>query len=166
MAKCAYCGTTVLLGGKKVEDFTFCNEKCLSNGQIVMVAGSVPNDLVASQALAIHSGPCPVCKERRGPVDVYTSHKIASFILMTSWSSTPRISCRPCGVKAQFSALVYSLFVGWWGLPWGLIMTPVQVVRNFYALLHGETSANPTPQLEQLVRMNIALQALSSNEQA
>lgn len=166
MAKCAYCGSTVLFGGKKVESLTFCNDTCLSKGRVALVAGQVPDDLVATQARAIHSGPCPVCGEKRGPVDVHTSHKVTSFILMTSWSSTPRISCRSCGVKSQFDALVYSLFLGWWGLPWGILMTPVQIVKNIVALLHSETSVNPTPQLEQLIRNSIASQALETNEQA
>ena len=166
MAKCAYCGTTVLFGGKKIEDITFCNDTCLSKGKIALVARQVPDEVVTNEARVIHSGPCPVCGEKRGPVDVHTSHKVTSFILMTSWSSTPRISCRSCGVKSQLSALFYSLFLGWWGFPWGIIMTPVQVVKNIAALLHSETSVNPTPKLEQLVRMGIASQALEANKGA
>ena len=165
MAKCTYCGSTILFGGTKVEGMTFCNDTCLSRGRVALVGGQVPDDLVATEARTIHSGPCPVCGERRGPVDVHTSHKIASFILMTSWSSNPRISCRSCGVKSQLGALFYSLFLGWWGIPWGIIMTPVQVIKNIIALLHSETSVNPTPRLEQLVRMGIASQALEAREQ-
>lgn len=160
MAKCAYCGTTVLFGGKKAEGLTFCNNKCLSEGQVVLVAKQVPSDLVSEQARAVHSGPCPVCGEKRGPVDVHTSHKVASFVLMTSWSSTPRVSCSSCGTKAKLGALTYSLLLGWWGLPWGVIMTPVQVLKNLISLVRSETSTTPSGQLEQFVRNSIASQAL------
>jgi hypothetical protein len=165
MAKCAYCGTTILFGGKKIEDLTFCSDKCLANGQVALVAKQVPDDLVASQARTIHAGPCPVCSQRRGPVDVHTSHKVTSFILMTQWSSNPRVSCRSCGVKAQAVGLLHSLFLGWWGFPWGILMTPVQIIKNLAGMLRNETSMNPSGQLEQLVRMNIAANALEAHRQ-
>lgn len=166
MAKCAYCGTTVLFGGKKVEDLTFCNDKCLENGQVALIAKQVPDDLVATQARAVYSGPCPVCGQKRGPVDVHTSHKVASFLVMTSWSSTPRISCNACGTRAQAGALAYSMLLGWWGVPWGIIMTPVQIVKNLVAILRSDTSANPSTQLEQLVRNGIAAQVYEENSMA
>lgn len=166
MAKCAYCGTTILLGGKKIEDLRFCNNKCLSQGQVALVADQVPGEVVTAQAREIHAGACPVCNERNGPVDVHTSYKIVSFILMSSWSSNPRVSCGTCAKKAQFGGLLYSFFLGWWGIPWGIIMTPVQVVRNLVALFRSEDSLTPSEQLENLVRLNIATQALESQSQA
>jgi DNA-directed RNA polymerase subunit RPC12/RpoP len=165
MARCAYCGTTILFGGKAVEGLRFCNDKCLSNGQAALVARRVPDDVVATQARSVHAGACPVCGRKRGPVDVHTSHKISSFIFMTSWSSTPRISCTTCGKKAQLGALVHSLLLGWWGVPWGLLLTPVQVVKNLIGLLRSETSTKPSEQLKQLIRMGIASQTLAAGRQ-
>jgi ribosomal protein L24E len=92
MAKCAYCGSTILFGGKQASALRFCNDKCLGKGQIVLIAGSVPDDVVKTQARSVHAGPCPICNEQRGPVDAYTSHKIISFLVMTQFSSTPRIA--------------------------------------------------------------------------
>lgn len=164
MAKCAYCGTTILFGGRKAEDLRFCNDKCLASGQVLLVAGQVPETLVGSQAREIFSGPCPVCNQKQGPVDVHASHKIMSFLIMTSWSSNPRVSCNRCGTKAQLGALVYSILLGWWGIPWGILMTPVQIGKNIIALLKTDTSTEPSDQLRQIVRMSIASQALESNE--
>lgn len=166
MAKCAYCSRTILFGGKKANGLSFCNNRCLSNGQITLVADQVPDDFVFTQTREIHSGPCPVCGKNQGPVDVHTSHKVASFLVMTSWSSTPRVSCKPCGTKAKLGATVYSLLLGWWGFPWGIIMTPVQVLKNLGALFQTETYMTPSAQLVQLVRVNIAAQALETNELA
>jgi hypothetical protein len=165
MAKCANCGTTILFGGKKIDDLRFCNNKCLANGQVVLVAAQIPDDVVAAQAREIHAGACPVCEKNRGPVDVHTSHKIISFLIMSSWSSTPRISCNSCGTKAQLGGLFYSLILGWWGIPWGIIMTPVQVVKNIGGLLSSEQSLTPSEQLEHLVRMGIATHSLEASQQ-
>lgn len=166
MAKCAACGTTVLFGGKKLDGLRFCNNKCLSKGQLAIAADQIPDELVATQAREIHAGACPVCQENRGPVDVHTSHKVASFLVMTWSSSTPRVSCGACGTKAKLGALVYSLLLGWWGIPWGLIMTPVQISKNVAALLRSDESLNPSVELEQLVRANIASQHVNANQQA
>ena len=166
MATCAHCGKTILFGGKKLEDRRFCSKACLSHGHVAVLAEQIPDDVVAAQAREIHAGACPVCNEQRGPVDVHTSHKIISFILMSSWSSNPRVSCGSCAKKAQFGGLLYSFFLGWWGIPWGIIMTPVQVVKNLAALFRSEESLTPSEQLQQLVRMNIANQVIESQPQA
>jgi len=160
MAKCAYCGTTVLFGGKKTDGFTFCNATCLAKGQVMLVAKQVPDEAVSRAAQTIYSGPCPVCKGQSGPIDVHTSHTVTSFILMTSWSSSPRVSCKSCGVKSQLGAMAHSLFLGWWGFPWGILITPVQVVKNVIGMARRGESHAPSTELERMVRLNIASQAL------
>ena len=159
MSKCSACGKTILFGGKKADEFVFCSDKCRARGQLLVIAKQVPKDMVSTHARAIFSGACPVCKQQRGPVDVHVAHKIASFLVMTSWSSKPGVSCRTCGLKSQVGATAYSLLLGWWGFPWGLIMTPVQVVKNMAAILHNEQHLSPSPELERLVRLQIAANA-------
>src|SRR5262252_5849998 len=148
MAKCAFCGTTILFGGKKEGTLSFCNDKCHAKGRVLLVANQVPDDLVKRQAREIFSGLCPVCKQRRGPVDVHTAHKVWSFILMTQWESQPRVSCRPCGLKRQLFATASSLLVGWWGIPWGLLVTPIQVFKNLWAIARYDESTQPSANLE------------------
>jgi hypothetical protein len=161
MAKCSFCGSTVLFGGKKEGDFRFCNEKCRQKGRVLLTARQVPDDIVKEHAREIHTGVCPKCKERRGLVDVYTSHKVWSLILVTSWSSVPQVSCRSCGVKAMLSGTLSSLLLGWWGVPWGVFITPVQIAKNLWGLAHSDESADPSGKLEQIVRINIANQVLA-----
>ena len=161
MGKCDYCGATILFGGVKDGNYRFCNDKCHQRGYVVTVAGQIPDEVVRKAALEIHSGFCPRCGGR-GPVDVHMIHKIWSAFLMTSWSSTPQISCRSCGVKGILGGTAFSFFLGWWGVPWGFIMTPVQVSRNVYGLLKGnEHVSRPSEQLEKLVRMDIAVRGLN-----
>lgn len=164
MAKCSYCGTTILFGGKRVQDFVFCNDQCLGNGQALIVSRDIPDDLVLEQTRRVHSGACPVCGASGGPVDVHTAHKVTSFLVMTSWSSQPRVSCRSCGTKAQLAAAAHSLFLGWWGFPWGLMLTPVQVARNLMGLMRSDDPLHPSPELENIVRLSIANHAIAASQ--
>jgi hypothetical protein len=165
MAKCSYCGTTILFGGKREGDLRFCNEECRQKGRVLLVANRISDDVIKGHAWQIHQGPCPKCGQQRGPVDVYTSHKVWSMILMTSWSSVPQISCRRCGVKAMLWGATSSLFIGWWGIPWGILMTPVQVGRNIWGALKAGESATPSSSLEQMVRVHLASRALAETSQ-
>lgn len=160
MAACAYCKSTILFGGAKAGGLAFCNNECLANGRVVLAAQAIPEHVVAAHARSVHGGTCPVCNESRGPVEVHTVHKVTSYLVMTSWSSSPRISCAACGRKRQFGALLHSLLLGWWGFPWGLLMTPVQITRNVAGMLRGGNTAEPSPQLQHMIRLGLAAQAL------
>jgi hypothetical protein len=50
----------------------------------------------------------------------------------------------------------FSLALGWWGIPWGLLVTPVQIARNIGALMSRRDETGPTPQLEKLVKLSLA----------
>jgi hypothetical protein len=111
----------------------------------------------------IHRGQCPKC-QGAGPVDVHVSHSVWSALVMTSWKSSPQISCRPCGVKRQALDATGSLFLGWWGFPWGLIMTPIQIIKNIAGMVRGPKSDRPSLQLTQQARLIMAAQMLQSDQ--
>ena len=161
MARCGYCNSLIFIGGEQTEGTRYCNKKCLQQALLAHAASGVPDEVVQAQARSIHAGPCPVCKEKRGPVEVHVSHKVASFLVMTSWSSTPHVSCRSCSIKKQLGATAYSFFLGWWGIPWGLLMTPVQIGKNVVGMLRNTDTMTPSPKLEQMVRIGLANQALA-----
>jgi hypothetical protein len=161
MASCAYCGTTLLFGGKKEGGLVFCNDKCREKGRVLLLANEIPEDVVRRYAREVHAGACPKCERQNGAVDVYTSHEVWSMILLTSWKSVPQISCRSCGVKAMLYGTAYSLFLGWWGFPWGILITPVQIGKNLWGIARAEESVDPSSKLERLVRINLAAHALA-----
>lgn len=161
MAKCATCGTTILFGGARDGVLRFCNEKCQQQGVVLSVAGQVPPELVQRQALQVHRGPCPKCGGEV-PVDVHLGYRIWSALFLTSWQSMQRVCCRSCGMKGQVLDALFSLALGWWGFPWGFIMTPVQVGRNIIGLMSGPDPAMPSARLEKVVRIVIASQALEN----
>jgi hypothetical protein len=115
----------------------------------------VPAEAVSKRVTTIHQGACPQC-QGSGPVDIHTAHSIWSALVVTSWKSQPQMSCTPCGRKAKVKATASSFFLGWWGFPWGILGTPVQITKNLYGLARSPSPFAPTPQLERIVRLVIA----------
>jgi hypothetical protein len=158
MAACAYCGTTIVFGGSRSGNLRYCNATCAQRGSLLALSRQIPEPVVQEKVFAVHQGHCPKCGGS-GPVDVHTSYRVYSFLIMTRWVNTPQVSCRRCGLKQQMTAAAISLLLGWWGFPWGLIMTPVQIVRNLSGAFSGPDPLRPSATLDRLVRVNIASQS-------
>ncbi len=69
MAQCAYCSTTIILGGKKEGDLRFCNDKCVERGFVLIVADQIPPEMLNEAVTEVHQGVCPACGGP-GPIDV------------------------------------------------------------------------------------------------
>jgi hypothetical protein len=161
MPTCDYCGTTILFGGVKQGEWRFCNDKCRQRGILLDVGHRVPEEIVANHVQRLHNSNCPVCGGP-GPIDVHTSHKVTSFIIMTWFGSHPRISCSGCGTRARLMGVAHSALLGWWGFPFGLLITPVQILRNLAGILASGNSGQPSDQLEKLARMQIAAHVMAN----
>lgn len=157
MAKCDACNSTIIFGGKRDANGRFCNQKCQARGALLSMAKQIPEATIREQVWQTHQGLCPKCGGT-GPVDVYVTHSVWSAVFLTSWKSTPEISCRSCGRKSQWMGIASSAVLGWWGFPWGLILTPIQIARNLAAIGRTADASSPSPQLEKIVRMKLASQ--------
>jgi len=162
MGSCDNCGTLIIFGGKRVGSLHFCSEKCLQASAVRLesqeLAQQVPAELIQQQVWAIHQGDCPKCG-RPGPVDVHFSYSVWSVFCVSGWNINPQVSCRRCAVKSQCSDTLFSLLFGWWGFPFGLVLTPIQVLRNLIAMIHAPNAEQPSPHLEQFVRRDIVNRA-------
>jgi hypothetical protein len=158
---CAYCGSRIWFGGVREENLSFCNAECQRRGTYLRFVGRLPGDFVAQHVMAVHRGNCPKCRGP-GPIDVHKSHSIWSIVVLTSWKTQPQISCRSCATGAQLKGLVSSLLLGWWGFPWGIILTPVQIAKNIGGMVAGPDPAKPTPGLEKFIKINLAEQILKN----
>ncbi len=154
MRTCAHCHSLILFGSVRDGDRSFCNQTCQAKASFLKLADALPPEVVADQVRAVFEGPCPKCRGR-GPVDIRTSYFVWLLLLLTTWSRKPRLTCRPCGQKAKLMAALGSFFAGWWGFPFGLILTPVQITRNVVGLASGETG-RPSAELENHVRIRLA----------
>jgi hypothetical protein len=155
MPVCDACGTTIMFGGVKKDGLRFCNGVCAGRGEWLLAARQIPDAEVDRRAREVHQGSCPKCGGP-GPVDVYTSHTVWSALVLTRWASRPEVCCWSCGRGKQLTAALSSAVLGWWGFPWGLILTPVQVGRNLAGLLNSPDSGAPSPALSKMVRLSVA----------
>ena len=150
MASCAYCSSIILFGGKKRGDLRFCNAECAEKGLLTEIANRLPQAQVAQYVAHVHGGTCPVCG-KSGPVDVHTSYRVYSLVLFSSWSSRPAVCCQRCGIRKKAGDMLFSLFLGWWGFPWGILMTPVQVGRNLFGFVLRPDPTRPSKALEKIL---------------
>ena len=142
-----------MFGGKKMGAKSFCSDRCYKVG-LSQQTESIPEDILAPMMAQAHEQNCPKC-QGHGPVDIHMSHKIWSMLILTRWYSVPQLSCKSCATKAQIGGLVFSAICGWWGFPWGLVMTPVQIFRNIGGIAGGPDPKTPSPALRDLVSANI-----------
>jgi hypothetical protein len=117
----------------------------------------VPDDLVDELVHETHTGNCPMCGGI-GPVDIHVSHRVISLLVMTLFHSTPRMSCQSCATFAKIKDSLITLFLGWWGFPWGVVTTPIYLMRNAYGLICPVSSLEPSQQLKDHLRLTIATQ--------
>jgi len=165
MAKCDYCGSTILFGGARDGNLRFCNDRCHQAGVLVAISKQIPDTQVQETIWKVHQGRCPKCGGS-GPIDVHSSYRVWSAVVLTRWTSYLQISCRPCGLKKQFADAGFSLLLGWWGFPWGLIVTPIQVSRNLISAARPPEPSKPSAELEKALRMGMARQVAMAAKQS
>jgi hypothetical protein len=86
-------------------------------------------------------GFCPSCN-KFCELDIHRSFRVHSILVYTKWSTQSELSCRECARKRQRSDLQYCIAMGWWGLPFGPVITFVQIIRNVVALRRGDTPSS------------------------
>jgi hypothetical protein len=163
MATCDQCGTTILFGGVREAGYRFCGDKCRDAAGFLIAAAALPDDVVAEHARAIHAGQCARCGGR-GPVDVHVAHSVWSALVFTQWRSTPLVCCQSCGTKSKLQAIATSSLLGWWGMPWGLLVTPVQIFRNVGGLFSAPNPDQPSAELLQLARRDLMERVVCSEQ--
>ena len=157
MAKCAYCDARIILGGKKSGLLKYCNSDCLEKGEIARLAGQFSPEMIQAEVSRVHQGHCPECNSR-GEIEVHVSYRVWSALVLTSWSSRPQICCVSCGRKHKLIDTAFSLVLGWWGIPFGLIITPIQVVRNLAGLFIVPDPSAPSGALVSAVKTRMVIE--------
>lgn len=159
---CPTCKSMVLFGGVKDGGQTYCKAKCFQQMQVLKMAQSLDPQQVMNFAAAIKNGPCPSCKQQNGPVEIHKTRHVFSMVFMTRYSTQSHVVCRPCGRQKQALALLGCLTLGWWGIPWGLLITPFYSIQNLFALFLGDGAGSPSAALTECARLTLAQQALKS----
>jgi len=76
---------------------------------------------------------CPVCGNHREQLNGTVSHTVKSFVFVTSYRTKITIACESCLDKKNNDAIRSTALLGWWGIPWGILKTPVYIYRNVQA---------------------------------
>lgn len=153
----------MLFGGRADQTGRYCSERCQQAGNLLAISQHIPPVQIQRMVLQIHQGNCPRCGGP-GPVDAHKAHQVWSALIVTSWSSSPALSCKSCGVKRQIGATLFSGVFGWWGIPWGIVMTPVQVVRNIVEMAGGPQPNQPSELLEKIARLQAGANLIQQAE--
>jgi hypothetical protein len=74
--------------------------------------------------------PCPVCNQSHKKLNGTIAYTVKSFLLFTSFGEKPIIACPECLDRENNNSITSTLLLGWWGLPWGILKTPVYIYRN------------------------------------
>jgi len=154
----------ILFGGAQQGELRFCNEKCQQEGALAVFATQLPAEKVAEYIDSVHKGNCPMCAGP-GPIDVHTSYRIWSAMVLTSWQSRPAVCCRSCGTKRKLGDAAFSMVLGWWGFPWGVIGTPIQLLRNGWGVISPPDPDTPSPALEKIVRLDLAARIAAAHQE-
>jgi ribosomal protein S27AE len=114
-----------------------------------------PHSLVAAKAREIHSGACPPCGGP-GPIDVHFAPRVWSAILVTVCRTKTLVTCQRCARDEQRAAIGFSLALGWWGVPFGIFLTPVQVGRNLHGIVRPPSPERPSQRLHEFAAQLVA----------
>ena len=157
MATCANCKTIFFLGGVTDATERFCSDRCQSQGRLLRLSTLIPPSAVQAMTEQVRHGTCPDCGGA-GPVEAFVSHRVWSAVFKTQWTTHQHVCCRPCATRKQLTAMGYSALLGWWGIPWGLLITPIQILRNGFELMKRAESPHASAELVRIVRMHMAAQ--------
>jgi hypothetical protein len=165
MAVCDYCNKSFNLFGVHDDGYSFCSAKCRNQAQgLLLSLGNVPAADIESYIERVHAGPCSKCS-KPNPVDLYRSYRVVSMLILTRWTTRNHFVCRACARREQLKALLYSTLLGWWGFPFGLIVTPIQIVRNIVGLSGGGIDPRrPSDRLRRLLKLTLARQSAAQTQ--
>jgi hypothetical protein len=119
-----------------------------------------PVQLSAYIAQQAH-GRCDSCGNETA-IDLRASHRVYSLLVYTSWWTVVKLECRACSRKRQIGDLFFCVFLGWWGVPSGLIVTPMQLIRNAMSLSDGEV---PSRRFKQIIKIDLARRLVASGHE-
>ena len=92
-------------------------------------------------------------------------YTIWSIIFITSHKDVPEICCKKCGIKKKIGGFFFSGLLGWWGFPLGILLTPVQVIRNLIGFFNLPKKNKISKKLDETIRMELGAEVLLEKAQ-
>ncbi|RTL29950.1 MAG: hypothetical protein EKK47_12060 [Burkholderiales bacterium] len=166
--ECDFCGSSARFSAVLDEGQRFCSKSCLRSARLLEASEDIPKEAIFQHACRIKEGPCPSCQRTLTRIEVRPYYRVWSVGLFTQWTKRTHICCLSCGRKTNLESLIFSVVLGWWGIPWGLIITPGQIIANITEMLRSRGDSEPSAELIQAARLDLAARrykerALQSN---
>lgn len=76
---------------------------------------------------------CPDCGTGTSVLNGTITSEVMSFLLFTENRQQSKIACPNCLDKANNKALIKTILMGWWAIPWGVIRTIQAIGQNIKA---------------------------------
>lgn len=99
--------------------------------------------------------PCPICGKKQSFLNASNVVTVKSFLIVTTVEKPLIIACPDCILSRAKRALIKSLFLGWWGIPWGPIRTIHSIYVNLKAL-NSERYHTPTQEFIEYIKPHSA----------
>jgi hypothetical protein len=159
MSKCATCGKSIIAGGIRDHGFRFCSKPCHQRkASYIAKMRAIPDAVVKIEVEKIRHMRCARCKKNSG-VEMHKSAFVWSMIFMTRFGEHKHVCCKTCALKSQAMDTVRTALFGWWGIPFGLIMTPISIVSNVSQMIITARRTQPSSALSEFARERLARQA-------
>jgi hypothetical protein len=166
MSKCATCGKSIIAGGIKDQGFRFCSKPCHQRqAPFLSKIGQVSEDAVDREMTRVRALRCSRCK-RNGEVDMHSSAFVYSMIIMTRFGQNKHLCCKSCALKAQAKDTLSTAALGWWGFPFGLIMTPISLVSNVAQMVATARRKEPSAAMRLYIKQQVARQLVAQAQAA
>lgn len=119
---CDYCNSSATYKPVLDSGQRFCSVDCLNNTRLSEISEDIPGREIILHAKELKSSECPKCHIKDNNVEARKYHTIISIVFLSFISDKTHICCISCGRKTNFFAIVYCFFLGWWGIPFGIIV--------------------------------------------
>lgn len=159
--RCAHCHKKVWVSAIEDGDQEFCSRSCLSAARLEEAAIDIDDAEAQRLAAEIRTGNCPSCSAIGSPIEIRRYHWVWSAVLISRWGTSSKLSCRRCGVQTNLWAIVSCLVLGWWGFPFGILLTPIQIAHNMGEIRRRSERDVPSGELVELARMQLAARLLA-----
>lgn len=92
---------------------------------------------------------CPKCGSTGYKLNATLTNQVMSFIILTQRSKKIVIACPDCLDRANNNALLTTVAMGWWGIPWGPIRSIMAIADNI-SYKKSNRIDQPTPLMMQV----------------
>ncbi|MBF2073100.1 MAG: J domain-containing protein [Synechococcales cyanobacterium C42_A2020_086] len=122
-----------------VRQFQYLSEayEVLSNpdtrAQYDTLYAQIPESKAAShKQVALEPIACSCCKKVIAQPRYVIFFQVTSFIILTIRTPIQGIFCPKCAESKAIQSTMITWFLGWWGLPWGLIYSVSTIFQNLF----------------------------------